>query len=47
VPDALVGKFDFIVVDPPFITRDVWSKYAETIRLLSVKEGTSCTAALV
>ena len=26
--------FDFIVVDPPFISRDVWKKYAEAISLL-------------
>eukprot|EP01139_Manchomonas_bermudensis_P000561 Amastigsp_a619_32.p1 type:complete len:186 gc:universal Amastigsp_a619_32:66-623(+) len=32
-PD-LRGSFDFIVVDPPFITRDVWELYAQTVRFL-------------
>ena len=30
----LCGSFDCCVVDPPFITRDVWSLYANAIRLL-------------
>lgn len=29
-PDVLRAAFDFVLVDPPFITRDTWSKYAET-----------------
>ncbi len=31
---ALHGTFDFAVIDPPFITRECWSKYAESARLL-------------
>jgi hypothetical protein len=27
-------NFDFIVVDPPFITKEVWTKYAEFIRMI-------------
>lgn len=27
------------MIDPPFITRDVWTKYAETVRLLVKPEG--------
>jgi hypothetical protein len=34
VPSELVGTFDFVVVDPPFITREVWELYAETVKLL-------------
>eukprot|EP00933_Yihiella_yeosuensis_P028580 TRINITY_DN22426_c1_g1_i1.p1 TRINITY_DN22426_c1_g1~~TRINITY_DN22426_c1_g1_i1.p1 ORF type:complete len:382 (-),score=90.96 TRINITY_DN22426_c1_g1_i1:67-1212(-) len=34
----LHGQFDFILVDPPFITREVWEKYAVTTRLLA-REG--------
>ncbi len=33
IQSALHHSFDFCVVDPPFITRDVWTKYAEAIRL--------------
>lgn len=32
VGDDLAGTFDCAVVDPPFITREVWAKYAECIR---------------
>ena len=34
VPDALRGAFHCAVIDPPFITADVWKKYAETAKLL-------------
>ncbi|KAJ8550612.1 hypothetical protein ON010_g10458 [Phytophthora cinnamomi] len=34
VPSELRGTFDFVVVDPPFITREVWELYAESIKLL-------------
>lgn len=27
------------MIDPPFITREVWGKYAETVRLLLKPEG--------
>jgi 16S rRNA G966 N2-methylase RsmD len=29
----LHGSFDFVLIDPPFITREVWEKYAITARL--------------
>lgn len=28
--DSLKGSFDMVVIDPPFITREVWEKYTET-----------------
>ncbi|KAL3659975.1 hypothetical protein V7S43_014901 [Phytophthora oleae] len=34
IPAELVGTFDFVVVDPPFITREVWEFYAQSIKLL-------------
>ena len=34
VPDVLRGGFRCAVIDPPFITADVWKKYAETARIL-------------
>ena len=40
VPVALHGTFDLVVVDPPFITHEVWEKYAVTAKLL-MKSGTA------
>jgi len=28
-----------VVIDPPFVTRDVWEKYATSARLLLIEEG--------
>lgn len=39
IPAELHHTFDLAVIDPPFITRDVWEKYAATARLL-LKQGT-------
>eukprot|EP01063_Lacrimia_lanifica_P037695 TRINITY_DN7814_c0_g1_i1.p1 TRINITY_DN7814_c0_g1~~TRINITY_DN7814_c0_g1_i1.p1 ORF type:complete len:394 (+),score=196.10 TRINITY_DN7814_c0_g1_i1:50-1231(+) len=36
---ALFGQFDLIVIDPPFITEEVWAKYAQTTRLLLAPGG--------
>mmetsp|Transcript_9651 Transcript_9651/g.9716 ORF Transcript_9651/g.9716 Transcript_9651/m.9716 type:complete len:220 (-) Transcript_9651:47-706(-) len=35
VPEELLHSFDMIVIDPPFITHEVWEKYAITTSLLS------------
>lgn len=34
VPPALHHAFDCLVIDPPFVTRDVWAHYATTAKLL-------------
>lgn len=34
VPDELRGAFECVVIDPPFITSDVWRLYAETAHVL-------------
>lgn len=34
LPAALHGTFDCVVIDPPFITREVWAKYAQAAKLL-------------
>ena len=39
IPEDLHHKFDMVVIDPPFITREVWEKYAEISRLLLKEEG--------
>jgi len=38
VPASLLGQCDMVVVDPPFITHEVWRKYGETANLL-LKKG--------
>ena len=35
VPDKLKGQFDMVVIDPPFITREVWEKYQQTAYILA------------
>lgn len=32
--EELKGTFDMVVIDPPFITREVWEKYTETAKFL-------------
>eukprot|EP00744_Colponema_vietnamica_P025989 GILI01038418.1.p2 GENE.GILI01038418.1~~GILI01038418.1.p2 ORF type:complete len:184 (-),score=47.97 GILI01038418.1:33-584(-) len=39
IPADLHHQFDFIVIDPPFITREVWEKYAAACRLLLAEGG--------
>ncbi len=34
LPAALHGTFDCVVIDPPFITREVWEKYVQAAKLL-------------
>jgi len=31
-------KYDFFVIDPPFITHEVWAKYIEAVQLLQTSE---------
>jgi 16S rRNA G966 N2-methylase RsmD len=38
IPASMHGTFDLVVVDPPFIVREVWEKYAAAVKLL-VKPG--------
>ena len=30
----MLGTFDMCVIDPPFITREVWQKYAQAVKIL-------------
>lgn len=39
IPQQLLGTFDLVVIDPPFITRDVWEKYAAAAKLLLAPGG--------
>lgn len=38
IPVEFHHKFDYVVVDPPFITDEVWSKYADAIKLVLKKD---------
>lgn len=33
ISDGMRGTFDMCVIDPPFITKDVWTKYATAVQL--------------
>ena len=37
IPKELYHTFDFIVIDPPFITAEVWAEYAKAAKLLLVE----------
>eukprot|EP01065_Artemidia_motanka_P029924 TRINITY_DN35980_c0_g1_i1.p1 TRINITY_DN35980_c0_g1~~TRINITY_DN35980_c0_g1_i1.p1 ORF type:complete len:422 (+),score=157.79 TRINITY_DN35980_c0_g1_i1:74-1267(+) len=39
IPITLFGAFDYIVIDPPFITEEVWEAYTKTARLLLCPGG--------
>ena len=39
LPTSLHHRFDYVVIDPPFITDDVWRLYAEAALLLLVPPG--------
>jgi hypothetical protein len=37
IPKELYHTFDFIVIDPPFITAEVWADYAKAAKMLLVE----------
>ena len=37
IPEKYHNYFDFVLADPPFITLEVWQKYAEAIRKIIKK----------
>eukprot|EP01038_Epipyxis_sp_PR26KG_P004828 gene4828-6766_t len=39
IPETTLVSFDLVVVDPPFITKEVWEKYATTSCLLLKPQG--------
>ncbi|KAA6400774.1 MAG: putative nucleic acid binding protein [Streblomastix strix] len=39
IPGSLQHTFDGVVIDPPFITRDAWIKFAEAGRLLGTSDA--------
>eukprot|EP00758_Cryptobia_borreli_P007834 Tbor_TRINITY_DN5333_c0_g7::TRINITY_DN5333_c0_g7_i1::g.4763::m.4763 len=34
IPMQYMGYFDYVVVDPPFITQEVWEQYGKTIKFI-------------
>lgn len=43
----LKGTFDMVIIDPPFITREVWEKYTETARFLLKPNGGAVMASTI
>ena len=39
IPEELCGTFDFVLIDPPFITEEVWRKYGEATKKLLAPSG--------
>ena len=39
IPEELHHTFDFVVIDPPFITEEVWEKYSEATKMLLAPDG--------
>ncbi|CAM9426418.1 unnamed protein product [Chrysoparadoxa australica] len=46
LPKELHGTFQMVVIDPPFITEEVWQKYTEAARLL-LREGGAILASTI
>ena len=40
IPEELFQNFDLVIVDPPFITKEVWEKYAKAVKLLLAENVT-------
>ena len=39
LPSLPLGTFEMLVIDPPYITREVWAQYAITAKLLLAPNG--------
>lgn len=39
IPKKYEGYFDMLVIDPPYVTKEVWEKYAEAIKFILSPEG--------
>ena len=42
IPENIHHTFDCVVMDPPFITHEVWNQYAAAAKLLLAPEGELC-----
>uniref|UniRef100_A0A6T7IIE5 N6-adenine methyltransferase n=1 Tax=Bigelowiella natans TaxID=227086 RepID=A0A6T7IIE5_BIGNA len=47
IPKEIHGKFDYVVIDPPFITEEVLTLYAKAAKLLLQEEGKILISTLV
>lgn len=50
IPSTFHKKFDFLIVDPPFLSRECFEKVAQTVKLLVKNENTPilfCTGAVM
>ena len=39
IPESMHQSFDMCVIDPPFITREVWEKYTVAAKMLMKEDG--------
>lgn len=46
LPESFKQDFDMVVIDPPFITREVWEKYTIAVKFL-LKEGGKVLASTI
>jgi hypothetical protein len=42
LPHDLIGKIDYVIVDPPFLSVECWSKVVQTVNALLTKGGKIC-----
>jgi hypothetical protein len=47
LPEKLLGAATFVLIDPPFITREVWTQYAATARALLAPGGRCLCASIL
>lgn len=47
IPIQYMNHFDYVVVDPPFITQEVWACYVETIKLIIKRDPNAGTEGAV
>jgi Probable N6-adenine methyltransferase len=46
IPAELHGTFAMVVIDPPFIIKDVWEKYTKVSGLLAILYAPECSTTL-
>ena len=39
LPEEVRGTFEYFVIDPPFITEEVWQKYTDAVELLRTPDA--------
>lgn len=47
IPDNFFGFFDVVIIDPPFITREVWEKYSRAAKIICKNTGRIILSSIV